>query len=254
MLTAAWVEFTKLRRSRTVWIINAVGMLVPLLTAALVVSVRLAAPQAEGVEAEALATLLDPDWEMFMTLGAQLLTQGLGLMLYSLMAAFVFAREYRENTYASLMMLPTPRWKLVFAKFAALFAWMTLLAFVQLALALPFGALAGVGAPDLAAVAWGLRYFVGISWLSFMALPVMAALACAGRGYLAPMTLATGVLIAGIPLSTSQLMEWVPWAVPTAYLVARGQLGILGGVVLVLTFVIGAAATVAHYRFADVRS
>lgn len=251
MITASWIELLKLRRARTVWIVNAVGCLVPVMTAAAIVSIRLAAPTAEAAEVEALLPVLNADWDMFMQINAQLLLQA-GLMLLSLMAAFIFAREYRENTYVSLMMLPGGRWRTVVAKFVALFVWITLLAGTQLLIALGLGLLIGVGPLSVEAALFGFRYIVVIAWLFFLAMPVMSLFACLGRGYLAPMSLATGALIATMPLSASELIYWLPWAIPTAYAV-EGRLPLVAVIVLATTFLLGVAGTVIHYYAADTK-
>lgn len=253
MIAAAWVEILKLRRSRTVWIANGVGLLVPVLTVALLLTVRMAVNTAEGPELEAVLEMADPDWQMYMSLMAQLVTQGVGVMLYSLMASFVFAREYRENTYATLVMVPVARWRLVVAKFIALFVWMTLLAGSITLLGVAGGLIMGVGPLGLEALSWGVRYIVGATWLFFLGMPLMSFLACLSRGYLAPMTLAAGALIAGMPLEASEMVQVVPWAVPGAYLLAEGTVPVLGGAVLLATFSVGVVATIAHYRRADMR-
>ena len=251
MITASWIELLKLRRARTVWIVNAVGCIIPIMTAAAIVSIRLAAPTAEASEVESLLPILNADWDLFMQINAQLLLQA-GLMLLSLMAAFIFAREYRENTYVSLMMLPGGRWRTVVAKFVALFIWITLLAGTQLLIALALGMLIGIGTLSAEAVVLGFRYIVVIAWLFFLTMPVISLFACLGRGYLAPMSLATGALIATMPLSTSEFIYWMPWAIPTAYAI-EGSLPLVAVAVLAVTFLLGVVGTVIHYYAADTK-
>ena len=254
MISLLLLEILKLRRSRTVWIVSGVMALVPVLVTATLLGSQASLSANTGVSRDMLLQLRNPDWQFFLRLNGETLNRGPGLMLFSFAAAHIFAREYREHTYALMLTLPTARWRIVAAKFGALLVWMTALGILQVGVSLALGLPLGLGrlAPSTAVNA--VVAVLITTWLYFLAMPLTSWLATVSRGYFAPIALATGALVIGVPVSAVDLTAWLPWSIPELYIGSGNGGAPLRGAsvaVLVATFLVGVTATVLQYRRAD---
>jgi ABC-2 type transport system permease protein len=154
-----------------------------------------------------------------------------------------------------MMALPVARPWFVLAKFVvAAFWWAVLVAaifaeslVVGWALELPgfSGTVLGSGAGDV---------FLAAA-LGYLLTPVVAWIATLGRGYLPPLGFAMVMLVLGNVLGATGWGRWFPWSVvplfagvagPRVVTLAPGSL-----VIVAITAVAGAVATVAQVRWAD---
>ncbi len=254
--TAIGVELHKARRSRVPWAIGIGFSLAPLIGGLFMVILK--NPEAArrlgllGTKAQLVGGTAD--WPTFLNLVAQALAIGGGI-LFAFLAAWVFGREFADRTVRSVLAIPTPRWALVVSKAIvvtiwgiAISAWVTLLGFVV-------GGLVSI--PGFSAeLAWRSVGTLALIAVIGIALQTTTAFfASAGRGYIAPLAWAMGMLVAAQVLAVLGHGAVFPWAVPAIISGAAGPHGetaTLASYLLVgVTVAIGLAATIAWWERAD---
>ncbi len=154
-------------------------------------------------------------WPEFFKLGAMTMGTWWGILLFGLITAFVFGREYAEGVSPNMLTAPARREYFVLAKFAVLSVWVFVLAILSLV------------AQGLAAFAMGLDGFAWVEvWpvvgdvltvalLILLTQPLIAFVAIASRGVFAPMILSAAGFLTGMLGGIAGWGDWLPWAMPT---------------------------------------
>jgi len=194
------------------------------------------------------------DWKGLFAVYLQII--GLfGLLLYSMILAFIFGREYAEGTAKNMLVLPIARSMFVTVKFIVAAVWFELLVLLLAAECLAAGALLGL--PGFSAGLF-LRSFGLILTASLLLLAVgsvTAWVAVATKGYLAPIGFAILSLILGILLGVTEIGRAFPWTVPAIFVGATHELpGTIstGGVVSALAaFAAAVLGTMIQVNVAD---
>jgi ABC-2 type transport system permease protein len=178
-----------------------------------------------------------------------------GAILFAIITAWVFGREFVDHTAKELLALPTPRGVIVGAKFALTLLWimgLTLLIFVA---ALGVGAAVDIPCwtPALAWMSfWSMLL---IAFLTVMLMPVVALIASAGRGYLPPLGWAFLTMALAQIAAVMGWGEWFPWAVPSLLSEfsgpQSGPLGIHSYLMVFLVCIFGVVGTFAWWLSAD---
>ncbi len=255
-VAAFWAEALKARRSK-ITLLTAVGFLLLPAAGGLFMVILKNPEQARAmglISAKAQLTAGVADWPSFFAMLAQGTAVG-GAILFALITAWVFGREFSDHTAKELMALPTPRWVIVGCKFVLTAAWimgLTLLIFV-----VGLGVGTAVGIPG-----WSLE----LEWTSFwtvlvtalltlLLMPFVALFASSGRGYLPPMGWTFLALALANIVSLLGWGDWFPWAVPmlVSGMVRSNadQIGLHSYLVVLAAFFAGLAATFAWWQSAD---
>jgi ABC-2 type transport system permease protein len=194
------------------------------------------------------------DWPTFLGV----LTQGIaigGAVVFALLTAWVFGREYSDRTAKELLALPTPRATIVAAKFVLLALWTLTLALLIFAAGLGIGIVVGIPGWSLDLVWTSYRRLLGVALLDFMLLPFVAFLASAGRGYLPALGWALFSIFLAQIAAVLGWGDWFPWSVPALFSGMAGprtaDLGLHSYASVSLAFAVGLAATFAWWRSAD---
>jgi ABC-2 type transport system permease protein len=178
-----------------------------------------------------------------------------GAVLFSLVTAWVFGREFSDHTAKELLATPTPRSAIVAAKFVLIAAWtVTLIVLIFIvgllvgnAVVLPGWStmLLWRGAADLAVT----------TGLTLALMPPVALLASAGRGYLPPLGWAMLTVFLAQIMAATGWGAWFPWSVPALFSGLAGpradQIGPQSFALVALVLAAGLAATFAWWRSAD---
>ena len=253
---AIWVELLKARRSK-----------MPLLT---VLGFSLA-PFAGGffmivikdpdlarrlgiISAKAQIVAGAADWPTYLGFLAQATAIG-GFILFSLIASWVFGREYSDRTITDLLALPTPRYVIVLAKFILVGLWSATLTAVIYLIGLGVGAVVGLP-PTSAEIFWQGTITVAVS--AALTIPLVMPIAffgSAGRGYLPPMGVAILAVILAQVIAAAGWGEYFPWSIPALYAGMAGptsaQLDTTSYVILFLASMAGLIGTFVWWEFAD---
>ncbi|GIH97536.1 ABC transporter permease [Planobispora siamensis] len=256
MREALWAELLKLRRSRLPWL-SVLAFTVAAAVCGLFMFI-LADPQrarAFGLIGDkAQLSGAEADWPGYLALLAQAVGVG-GLLIYGLIAIWLFGREFSDRTAKDLLALPTSRTAVVTAKFAVAAAWSVLLALWTVLLALLIGAflhLPGASAPTLAT---GIVRILLVAVMACALTTPFALAASVGRGYLAAVGVMFAVVFCTQVIAALGYGAYFPWSVPGLYAGIAGAdqdpPGILGYLPVAAVGITGVLATAAWWQRAD---
>jgi len=177
-----------------------------------------------------------------------------GLILFSMIVAWVFGREFADHTVKDLLALPTPRGTIVAAKFVLIFLWTMAITLLIFAAGYGIGLLVdipGLSSELTLASFWST---VLIGFLTFLLLSPVALIASAGRGYLPPLGWAFLTMALAQIAAVMGWGDWFPWAVPSLLSEFSGSvepLELHSYLAVALVFVTGTVATFLWWQRAD---
>lgn len=256
LAAAVQTEALKARRSNMPWI-TAVGISLAPLAGGLFMVILKDPEQAQrlgliGAKAQIAAGVAD--WPTYFGLLAQATAIG-GLLLFGLVAIWVFGREFSDKTAKDLLALPTSRSTIVAAKFIVICFWSAILAVIVYGLGLMVGAIIGLPhwSADVALHAvWAQAV---ISALTIILVTPFALVACVGRGYLPPVGAMFLALFLAQIIAALGWGAYFPWSIPALYSGVAGpsvqDLSAISYVLVVLAGISGLVGSFAWWQFAD---
>ncbi|PKQ19199.1 MAG: hypothetical protein CVT66_11405 [Actinobacteria bacterium HGW-Actinobacteria-6] len=249
MLRALEAELTKLKRAT-----------LPLWTLATVCG----APTLSNVFATANSGWTETTlWSTFVGLGPMSMGTWYGILLFGLITAFLFGREYSEGVATNVLTTPTRREYFVLAKFAVLAGWVAVLALLAVVAQVVWASALGLDGATWSSVWSCLGDMLTVALLIFLTLPLVALVAVMSRGVFAPMIFSAFGFAAGMLGGIAGWGDWLPWAMPTSIAGSfMGPMGLAsqtkldGGswVIAVGVFVLGLAALLYWVNHADSKS
>lgn len=248
---AIWVEFLKARRSKMP-LFTALGFaLVPLGGGFFMIVLKdpEMARRVGLISTKAQLTMGAADWQTYLRFLTMAVGAG-GIILFGLIASWVFGREYSDRTVKDLLALPTARSTIVLSKFFVIALWSAALTILICVLTLCVGAALGLPAVS-PQVFWqsGITITVAACLTIALATPIAFA-ASAWHGYLPPI----GVMM--LAMGLAQLInaagwgEYFPWSVPALY-VQGEKLGMVSYVIVIFTSIAGLFGTLFWWEWAD---
>jgi len=249
-------ELVKLRRSRITWLSWLATSIMPLVGGLFMWILREPERAREMGLLGQKAQFFGASADVSSYFAILLQTTGIGgMILVSVLAAYVFGREYAEGTAKNLLTLPVARHWFALAKLVVVLLW--------------FGALIGsllvegvavcwwMGLPGFSAarVAQGVGDVLLAALVAWLLVPVVAWIATLGRGYLAPFGFTIFVVILGNVFGATGWGRWFPWSIVPLFAGVAGPrvetLAPASLIVLLATGAAGVAATVWQLRRAD---
>jgi ABC-2 type transport system permease protein len=253
---ALWAELLKVRRSK-IPIFTTLGFsFLPLVAGLFMIILKdpEAARSMGLITAKAQLVAGVADWPTFFSIVAQAVAVGGGI-LFGIIVAWVFGREFSDRTAKELLALPTRREAIVAAKFLVVGVWTLALSLFIFGFGLLVGNWVVIPGWSQDVLRTGFVDTIGAALLTIGLLPVVALLASMGRGDLLPFGwIVLSVFLAQIAAVTGW-GDWFPWSVPALYSGAAGPRSELIGyhsyMMVVLAGLVGLAATFGWWRVAD---
>lgn len=254
--SALWAESLKMRRAK-VPLFTALGFsMVPLVGGLFMIILK--DPESArsmgliSTKAQLMAGVAD--WPTFFSILSQAVAVG-GAILFAIVTAWVFGREFSDRTVKELLATPTSRAAVISAKFIVVTIWCVALTVFVFLSGLLVGALTAIPGWSVELLQASFVDIFGSGVLTIALLPFVALLSSAGRGYMP----AFGWVILTVVLSQIAVItgwgDWFLWAIPSLFSGAAGPraglLGMHGYFVLLLASLIGLAATFVWWRDAD---
>ena len=249
-------EFHKLRRSKITWLswlaLSVLPIVGTLFMWILMEPDRAARLGLLGNKAQLIGA--SADWLSYFALLLQGTSIG-GMILVSVIAAFVFGREYSERTAKNLLALPIGREWFAIAKLVVVFIWFMVVVIAMLAEALVLGFVLALPGFSWALALGATGDILLAALVAWLLVPVVAWVATLGKGYLAPLGFAVFALVMGMAVGSTGWGKWFPWSIvplfagvagPRSETLATGSL-----VVLLATAAVGVAACIWQLRYAD---
>ena len=249
-------EFAKLRRTRITWLTLLAFSIAPAAAGLFMWIVR------EPGRAATLGLLgtkanlsgIQATWPSYLSMLTLIVGMG-GMLLLAFLVAYVFGREYAEGTAKNLLALPVGRHWIVLAKFVVVLAWWLALVVAILAESFAIGLLLGLPGFSAGLALGAVRDVALVAAAAYLLAPPLAWITELGRGYLPAIGFALATLALGDVFTHTGWAAWFPWSVLPLFVGAVGnrQTAIAPGsvIVVVLTFLLGIAATIAQLRYAD---
>jgi len=189
------------------------------------------------------------DWPTYLRFLALSSAMG-GFLIFSLIASWVFGREYSDRTVKDILALPTSRSTIVFAKFVVVALWLTALTAINCLVGLGVGAAVALPQESMQVILQGEVTVAIATCLTIALVTPIAFFASAGHGYLPPMGVAMLVMFLVQVIAQAGWGEYFPWSIPALY--TQGEkLGTASYVIVILTSVAGIAGTLIWWELAD---
>jgi len=256
MIRVLSTELLKLRRAKITWLTLLVGLIGPLFGGLFIWILKEPGRASEmgliGQKAQFVGQTAD--WATHY----MILTQMVGIIsvvLFSVITAWVFGREYSEGTAKNMLALPVRKIWYVCSKLVVVFIWTMVLTFVLFLMGHVVGAALDIPGFSTTLLVTNTWTVFSTAMLGFLLMTPVAWLATIGKGYLAPLGFALITLLFGMALGATGWGKWFPWSIVPLYAgVAGSRTEMLAAgslVVLFATSVIGFFATVWQFVYAD---
>ena len=255
-LPALWAESLKARRSNVPLIASLGLTLAPLMDGLFMFIMKDPARAREmgllSVKAQLVMSVAD--WVTFFNVLTQAMAVG-GAIVFSILTAWIFGREFSDRTAKDLMALPTSREKIVTAKMIIVLAWVFATSLWFFVIGLAVGGLVNIPGWTNQLARQSFADVLLTAVMTLLLMTPVAFIASIGRGYLPPLGWAVLTIFLSQIIAATGWGDWFPWSVPALYSGIVGprsdQLGIHSYVLVILAGVIGLAATLWWWRGAD---
>ena len=255
-LSALWTEALKARRSNVPLLASIGFTLAPLMDGFFMFIMKNPERAREMglLSTKAQLAISTAEWATFFSVLSQAIAIG-GVIVFSIVTAWVFGREYSDHTAKDLMALPASREKIVTAKLLIISAWVFAVSIWVYLAGLLIGYLVDI--PGWTGqLAW--QSFLDVLATAAMTLLLMtpvAFIASMGRGYLPPLGWAVLTIFFSQIVAATGWGDWFPWSVPALFSGVVGprseQLGIHSYVLVLLAGILGLVATFWWWLNAD---
>lgn len=180
-----------------------------------------------------------------------------GLLVYTVIAAYIFSREYSENTLKTVLTVPVSKTSFIIAKFLMLIIWILVLTVETWALTLLFAVIGGADKFSFAIIFKYLREFLIGGFLLYLTISPFVALTVWCKNIVTPIIAATTVAMINIAIWNESFSALFPWS--AVEIVATGKLGryqySLGTVLCLVIFIaiFGFVTTIIYFRREDIK-
>ena len=258
--TALWVEFQKVKRSKTLWV-TAIAFVFIALICGLFMYILRDPEQARslgllGAKAEIFGG--SADWPNLFNLTLVITSIG-GLVIFGFIFVWIFGREFGERTVYDMLALPISRFTIVTAKVIIALIWSVVLILFLFVLVLGVGVALALPGGSAALILNGLKQVVISGLMAAVLCIPFSLVASFTRGYLPAIGFIFIVLALTNLLNTLGYTEFFPWAVPLLYSgaaqVLTGKpadpLGPVSYILAAVVVIISAIAMGMWWRYAD---
>jgi ABC-2 type transport system permease protein len=255
-LAALWAETLKARRSKVPLLASIGFTLAPLMDGFFMFIMKdpERAREMGLLSVKAQLAMSTADWITFFSVLTQAVAVG-GVIVFSIVTAWTFGREFSDHTAKDLMALPTPREKIVTAKLIVVAAWVFATTLWIYLIGLLVGNLVDI--PGWAIqLAWeSFRDVLLTATMTLLLMAPVAFIASMGRGYLPPLGWAVLTIFFSQIVAATGWGDWFPWSVPALFSGVVGpraeQLGLHSYLLVILTGMIGLVGTFWWWLNAD---
>lgn len=255
-LSSLWAETLKMRRSK-VPLFTAIGFsFIPLVGGLFMIILKdpEAARSMGLISAKAQLLAGVADWPTFFGILAQAVAVG-GAILFAIVTAWVFGREFTDRTAKELLALPTPRESIVAAKFVVIAIWTFILTVWIFLFGLVVGNLVVIPGWSPELLRGASLDVLGSAVLTIALLPFVAFFAGFGHGELPAIGWMIATVVLGQVAAITGWGDWFPWSVPALFSGAAGPraelIGMHSYAIVIFASLIGLAGTFYWWRSAD---
>lgn len=256
LAAALWAETLKARRSKVPLLASIGFTLAPLMDGLFMFIMKNPERAREMglLSTKAQLAMSTAEWATFFSVLAQAIAIG-GVIVFSIVTAWIFGREFSEHTAKDLMALPVSREKIVVAKLIVISVWVFIVSAWLYLVGLLIGYLVDIPGWTTQLAWQSFKDVLATALLTLLLMTPVAFIASMGRGYLPPLGWAVLTIFFSQIVAATGWGDWFPWSVPALFSGVVGpraeQLGLHSYVLVVLAGVIGLAATLWWWLYAD---
>lgn len=256
LTTALWTETLKARRSKMPWLTALGFSLAPLVGGLFMLILKDPAWALRFglLTTKAQITTGTADWPTYFGLLAQATAVG-GLIVFGLVAIWIFGREYSDRTIKDLLAVPTSREAIAGAKFIVVACWSSGLTLLIYLLGLGTGVAIGLPGWSLGLAMQAAAQIALMAGLTIALVTPFGWAASVGRGYLPPVGIMLLMIFLAQIIAATGWGDYFPWSVPALASGVAGpsgqQVGSGSYLIVVLTGLAGITGTLAWWRYAD---
>jgi bacitracin transport system permease protein len=175
--------------------------------------------------------------------------------LNGVITAYLYSREYTEDTLKNLLTIPVSRVGLLLSKWVLLFFWIMLLTLETWVLALLFGTLGQFTGLSEAMVSQTLSQFAMAGMLSFLLTTPIVLITLVFKNFVPSIIVTIAITLVNVMLATSEHRGLFPWV--AALDIANGTLDPkyppeVSYIGIAVTCLLGWIASIAYFNKADV--
>jgi ABC-2 type transport system permease protein len=256
LFAALWSEMLKARRSK-VPLLAALGFTLAPLTGGLFMFIMKDPERARDMgllSVKAQLAMTTAEWATFFGVLTQAVAIG-GVIVCSIVTAWVFGREFSDHTVKDLMALPTSRASIVTAKLIIIAVWVFSVTLWIYLFGLFIGYLVDIPGWTVQLALQSLSDLLVTTGMTLLLMTPVAFIASMGRGYLPPLGWAVLTIFFAQIIAATGWGDWFPWSVPALFSGVVGpraeQLGMHSYVILSLAGILGLIATFWWWLNAD---
>ena len=256
LLSALWAELLKARRSKVPLLASVGFTLAPLMDGLFMFIMKDPARAREMglLSVKAQLAMSTAEWPVFFGVLSQAVAIG-GVIVFSIVTAWIFGREFSDHTAKDLMALPTSREKIVTAKLLIISVWVLVTTIWIYLIGLLAGSLIDIPGWTRQLAWQSFSDVLATAAMTLLLMTPVAFIASLGRGYLPPLGWAVLTIFFSQIIAATGWGDWFPWSVPALFSGVVGprseQLGIHSYLLVLLTGMLGLMATFWYWLNAD---
>jgi len=182
-------------------------------------------------------------WDNYLTNAVMLINVLMGIAFFSILAGFIYSREYQENTVNSMFTYPISRMQFFISKL------IVMLIIISITLISSFIVLVFLGLTikheplTLIVLLYYTKVYVFMIIMHFALIPIVAFLGIYNKSIIPPIILGVGAITVSLIIMNTPFNTLFPWTIPT--ILSPHENGrtytnyTLGIIVLCITFIIG---------------
>ncbi len=251
LLQSIRVEFLKARRSKMP-LFTALGFaMVPLGGGFFMVVLKdpELARRVGLISMKAQLTMGAADWPTYLRFLTMAVGAG-GIILFGLIASWVFGREYSDRTVKDLLALPTPRSAIVLGKFVVIAAWSAAVTTTTSLITLGIGTALALPPVSPQVFMQSAISIIVAACLTIALVTPVAFAASAWHGYLPPIGVMILLMVLAQLINGAGWGDYFPWSIPALF-VQGESLGTVSYIIVILTSLAGMAGTLLWWELAD---
>ncbi|WP_291580311.1 ABC transporter permease [Clostridium sp. UBA6640] len=180
----------------------------------------------------------------------------IGVLLYGLIAAYLFNREYVENTLKNLLTIPVSRINLIVSKLVLLLIWIMVLTIISWVMTLIFGLIGPFEDLNTTILITSFKeYIIGGGLLFLLSTPIIFV-TLLFKDYVPTIAFTIAITMVNVLISNSEYSVLYPWSatIAVATNIFRPEYPpIYSYISIFTTFIIGFIAMVIYFRRVDIQ-
>ncbi len=182
-------------------------------------------------------------WQYYFTMAEMLINMLMGVALFSIVAGFIFSREYQENTVNSMFTYPIGRMRFFIGKLIVMLILISITLISSFIVLLLLGLTIKHEPLTLSSLLYYSKTYVFMVIMHFALIPIVAFLGIHNKSIIPPIILGVSAITLNLIVMNTPFNTLFPWSIPT--ILSPHENGrtytnyTLGIAVLGATFIIG---------------